>query len=84
MPLTHEFLSANLGTGRRAARRKEWDESLSHITILMFARLINSGWATQSPVRTEILVLSEESIVPNRVALAGICDYFISVQRPSE
>ena len=37
----------------------------------MFARLRRTGWAVRSPVMTEILVLSEERIMPRSVAPSG-------------
>ena len=46
----------------------KWDDSLSLVDILMFARPIRSGWVTRPPLSMVIFVLSEERIVPRRVA----------------
>ena len=37
------FLWTNFGTGRGAVSMNDFDESLRHVDILMFTRLIKSG-----------------------------------------
>ena len=54
---------------------REWDDNLSLVVVLIFARLMRSGWATWPPLSTVIFVLSKERIVPNKVAPGGSCDY---------
>ncbi len=41
----------------------------------ILARLMSNGWATRPPVITEIFVLSEDKIVPKRVAFSGSASY---------
>jgi hypothetical protein len=64
----------NLGTRSRAVRRKELDDVFARVFIDMFARLTKRGCATLSPVSAEIFVLSEDNIVPRRVAPLGSID----------
>ena len=45
----------------------EWDDNLSLVDILMFAKPIRSGWAMCPPLSVVIFVLSEDRIVPRRV-----------------
>lgn len=53
---------------------KELDDDLSRVSMRIFARLIRSGCAMRSPVKVEIFVLSEDSIVPSNVAPWGSAD----------
>jgi len=57
-----------LGIGRSARRRKAWFDALFQNSIEILARLMRRGWATRFPVNPEMFVLSEERIVPRRVA----------------
>jgi hypothetical protein len=56
-------------------RRKALEEDFSHIFICMFARLIRSRLATQSPVKAVMFILLEDRMVPRRVAPLGIAAF---------
>ena len=68
MPLSFVI---NFGQGRRATRMKVRLDDFMQTSAWMFARLRRTGWAVRSPVMTEILVLSEERIMPRSVAPSG-------------
>ena len=53
----------------------EFDDNLRRVDILMFAKLIRRGWATLPPHKVVMFVLSEDRIVPRRVAPLGSCNY---------
>jgi hypothetical protein len=57
--------------GRRASNRKIWFDDFIRKSIAMFARLISNGWATQFPVIAEMLVLSDDRMIPRSVAPSG-------------
>jgi len=63
------------GIGMRARRLNKWFDAFDKTSESMFAREIRRGWATRFPVITEMVVLSEDSIVPKRAAPAGIWLY---------
>ena len=67
--------ATNFGQGRRAIRRKALLEDFVRMLAWMFARLRRTGWAVRSPVMTEMLVLSDERMVPSSVAPAGSVSY---------
>ena len=53
----------------------EFEDNLRRVDILMFAKLIRRGWVTLPPHKVVMFVLSEDNIVPRRVAPLGSCDY---------
>ena len=65
------FLWRNFSTGRIArSMNAQWDTFIQE-SMTMSARLIRRGWATQFLVIAEIFVLSEDIMVPKRVAPSG-------------
>src|ERR1700710_1482747 len=64
----------NFGTGSRAASTKVPDDALSRVDMHIFARLMRSRCATLSPVIIDMLVLSDDRIVPKSVAPLGRSD----------
>jgi len=53
---------------------KALDDDLSHVDMCILVRLMSRGCATLSPVIMEILVLSDDKIVPRSVAPLGRAD----------
>ena len=53
----------------------EFEDNLRCVDILMFAKLIRRGWATLPLHKVVMFILSEDNIVPRRVAPLGSCDY---------
>ena len=65
------FLWKNFGTGRMArSMNAQWDDFVRK-SMMMSARLIRRGWAMWFLVIAEILVLSEDMMVPKRVMPSG-------------
>lgn len=59
------------GMGSKARRWKRWLEAFVRKFILIFAKLMRRGCATRFPVITDMFVLSDDRIVPRRVAPCG-------------
>ena len=70
-PCTCDLLWMNKGTGKRERRRKLWRELLLWISVPMLVRLSSNGWAMWLPDMTKIFVLSDDKMLPNRVAPSG-------------
>jgi hypothetical protein len=64
----------NFGMGSNARRRKRWFEAFIRKAKSMLASEIRRGWADQPPVIAEILVLSDERIVPRSITPIGNFD----------
>jgi len=60
---------------------KAWLEDFIRTSMRMFARLRRTGWATLSPVMTEIFVLSDERVTPMSVAPSGRSDFCFGQER---
>ena len=58
------FLWINLGTGRSMRSIKAWFNTFIQKSMTISTRLMRSRWATQLPVITKILVLSDNFKVP--------------------
>ena len=62
----------NFTIGINMRRRKACEDPLFHMSILMFVMLIRSGCVSLPPQTFIIVILSDERMMPQSVALAGI------------
>jgi hypothetical protein len=65
----------NFGIGNNARSRNKSFDVFVRKSIAMLASEIRRGWAVRFPVIADILVLSEDNIVPRSVAPGGSFSY---------